>query len=307
MTTLKPLLARNRSWALQKCQHDPDYFEKWIDGQRPHSLWIGCSDSRVPAEVLTGSQPGELFVHRNIANMLDPADDNVMSVLQYALHYLEVERVVLCGHYGCGGVQAALSLPTLPLAQESSALARRIGQLRHTLHHEIAQIADDCCIAASPGASTSASANAERSRHALDALVEANVRAQFARLLESEPVQTVLASGRPLSLHGCVYDSGFRPFNHPRRTPLTAGARPMNTLRQDSLAGIVVFLVALPLCLGIAQASGLPPFVGLLTGIIGGLVVTALSPSRFAVSGPAAGLVTIVVAAIESRVPSPSS
>ncbi|HBZ8846291.1 carbonic anhydrase, partial [Klebsiella pneumoniae] len=108
MTTLKPLLARNRSWALQKCQHDPDYFEKWVDGQRPHSLWIGCSDSRVPAEVLTGSQPGELFVHRNIANMLDPADDNVMSVLQYALHYLEVERVVLCGHYGCGGVQAAL-------------------------------------------------------------------------------------------------------------------------------------------------------------------------------------------------------
>ena len=203
MTTLKPLLARNRSWALQ---HDPDYFEKWVDGQRPHSLWIGCSDSRVPAEVLTGSQPGELFVHRNIANMLDPADDNVMSVLQYALHYLEVERVVLCGHYGCGGVQAALSLPTLPLAQESSALARRIGQLRHTLHHEIVQIADDCCIAASPGASTSASANAERSRHALDALVEANVRAQFARLLESEPVQTVLASGLPLSLHGCVYD-----------------------------------------------------------------------------------------------------
>ncbi len=74
------------------------------------------------------------------------------------------------------------------------------------LHHEIAQIADDCCVAASPGASTSASANAERSRHALDALVEANVRAQFAPLLESEPVQTVLASGRPLSLHGCVYD-----------------------------------------------------------------------------------------------------
>ena len=163
------MLARNRSWALQKCQHDPDYFEKWVDGQRPHSLWIGCSDSRVPAEVLTGSQPGELFVHRNIANMLDPADDNVMSVLQYALHYLEVERVVLCGHYGCGGVQAALSLPTLPLAQESSALARRIGQLRHTLHHEMAQIADDCCVAASPAVSASASADAERSHRTLDA------------------------------------------------------------------------------------------------------------------------------------------
>ena len=206
MTTLKPLLARNRSWALQKCQHDPDYFEKWVDGQRPHSLWIGCSDSRVPAEVLTGSQPGELFVHRNIANMLDPTDDNVMSVLQYALHYLEVERVVLCGHYGCGGVQAALSLPTLPLAQESSALARRIGQLRRTLHHEMAQIADGCGVEASPGAGAGASTGAEHSRCMLDALVEANVRAQFARLLESEPVQTVLASGRPLSLHGCVYD-----------------------------------------------------------------------------------------------------
>ncbi|MBF6066812.1 carbonic anhydrase [Klebsiella pneumoniae] len=204
MTTLKPLLARNRSWALQKCQHDPDYFEKWVDGQRPHSLWIGCSDSRVPAEVLTGSQPGELFVHRNIANMLDPADDNVMSVLQYALDYLEVERVVLCGHYGCGGVQAALSCP-LCRWRRNSALARRIGQLRHTLHHEIAQIADDCCVAASP-APAPAPAPTRSARHALDALVEANVRAQFAPLLESEPVQTVLASGRPLSLHGCVYD-----------------------------------------------------------------------------------------------------
>ncbi|MBE0214743.1 carbonic anhydrase, partial [Klebsiella pneumoniae] len=111
-----------------------------------------------------------------------------------------------CGHYGCGGVQAALSLPTLPLAHESSALARRIGQLRHTLQQEIAQIADGCGVAASPGASASASTDTEPSRHALDALVEANVRAQFARLLESEPVQTVLASGRPLSLHGCVYD-----------------------------------------------------------------------------------------------------
>lgn len=141
MTTLKPLLARNRSWALQKCQHDPDYFEKWIDGQRPRSLWIGCSDSRVPAEVLTGSQPGELFVHRNIANMLDPADDNVMSVLQYALDYLEVERVVLCGHYGCGGVQAALSCPlcrwrTSPrrwLAASASCATPCITKLRRSL------------------------------------------------------------------------------------------------------------------------------------------------------------------------------
>ncbi|MGR7324099.1 carbonic anhydrase [Klebsiella aerogenes] len=190
MTTLKPLLARNRSWALQKCQHDPEYFEKLVAGQRPHSLWIGCSDSRVPAEVLTGSHPGELFVHRNIANMIDPADDNFMRVLQYALHYLEVERVVLCGHYGCGGVQAAFSLPEMPLAHESSALARRIGSLRDTLQGDIANLTPTDTDAA----------------EALNALVEANVRAQFSRLLDCDPVQTLLASGRPLSLHGCVYD-----------------------------------------------------------------------------------------------------
>ncbi len=179
MTTLKPLLARNRSWALEKCQHDPDYFEKWIDGSGPTRCGSAAPTAACPPRCSPAASPASSFVHRNIANMLDPADDNVMSVLQYALDYLEVERAVLCGHYGCGGVQAALSLPTLPLAHESSALARRIGQLRHTLHHEIAQIADECCVAASPGASASASADAERSRHALDALVEANVRAQL--------------------------------------------------------------------------------------------------------------------------------
>ncbi|MCF0002835.1 carbonic anhydrase [Klebsiella pneumoniae] len=206
MNDIDTLISNNALWSKMLVEEDPGFFEKLSQTQKPRFLWIGCSDSRVPAERLTGLEPGELFVHRNVANLVIHTDLNCLSVVQYAVDVLEVEHIIICGHYGCGGVQAALSLPTLPLAQESSALARRIGQLRHTLHHEIAQIADDCCVAASPGASTSASANAERSRHALDALVEANVRAQFARLLESEPVQTVLASGRPLSLHGCVYD-----------------------------------------------------------------------------------------------------
>lgn len=188
MPTLKPLLARNRSWALQQRQRDPECFEKLVSGQQPHSLWIGCSDSRVPAEVLTGARPGELFVHRNIANMIDPDDDSFMSVLQYALHYLNVERVVLCGHYGCGGVLAALSLPEMALANESSALSRRIGQLRAALEGEIHSLQDGDQSAA------------------LNALVEANVRAQFAYLLHCGPVQAVLESGRALSLHGCVYD-----------------------------------------------------------------------------------------------------
>lgn len=206
MKDIDTLISNNALWSKMLVEEDPGFFEKLSQTQKPRFLWIGCSDSRVPAERLTGLEPGELFVHRNVANLVIHTDLNCLSVVQYAVDVLEVEHIIICGHYGCGGVQAALSLPTLPLAQESSALAHRIGQLRHTLHQEIAQIADGCGVAASPGASASASSDAERSRRMLDALVEANVRAQFARLLESEPVQTVLASGRPLSLHGCVYD-----------------------------------------------------------------------------------------------------
>ena len=181
MTTLKPLLARNRSWALQKCQHDPDYFEKWIDGQRPHSLWIGCSDSRVPAEVLTGSQPGELFVHRNIANMLDPADDNVMSVLQYALHYLEVERVVLCGHYGCGGVQAAVENTELGLIDNWLLHIRDIWFKHSSLLGEMPQ------------------------ERRMDTLCELNVMEQVYNLGHSTIMQSAWKRGQKVSIHGWAY------------------------------------------------------------------------------------------------------
>lgn len=181
MTTLKPLLARNRSWALQKCQHDPDYFEKWIDGQRPHSLWIGCSDSRVPAEVLTGSQPGELFVHRNIANMLDPADDNVMSVLQYALHYLEVERVVLCGHYGCGGVQAAVENPELGLIDNWLLHIRDIWFKHSSLLGEMPE------------------------ERRLDTLCELNVMEQVYNLGHSTIMQSAWKRGQKVTIHGWAY------------------------------------------------------------------------------------------------------
>ena len=181
MTTLKPLLARNRSWALQKCQHDPDYFEKWVDGQRPHSLWIGCSDSRVPAEVLTGRQPGELFVHRNIANMLDPADDNVMSVLQYALHYLEVERVVLCGHYGCGGVQAAVENPELGLIDNWLLHIRDIWFKHSSLLGEMPE------------------------ERRLDTLCELNVMEQVYNLGHSTIMQSAWKRGQKVTIHGWAY------------------------------------------------------------------------------------------------------
>ena len=182
MTTLKPLLARNRSWALQKCQHDPDYFEKWVDGQRPHSLWIGCSDSRVPAEVLTGSQPGELFVHRNIANMLDPADDNVMSVLQYALNYLEVERVVLCGHYGCGGVKAATEDLPHGLADHWLEPIRRLSR------------------AYAVDLSRQPDLEAQRDR-----LAEFNVVEGVRRVCETPILQRAWTRGAKVRVHGLIY------------------------------------------------------------------------------------------------------
>ncbi|NJD00304.1 carbonic anhydrase [Candidatus Erwinia dacicola] len=189
LTTLKPLLAKNRSWALQRRQRHPHYFQQNVDGQQPHSLWIGCSDSRVPAEVLTGAHPGELFVHRNIANMVVSNDDNFMSVLQYAIEYLKVSRIVLCGHYGCGGVQAALTLPDIPLYDENSALARRITQLREALSPDLAAL----------------NAQEKQSEH-LNRLVEANVLAQFAQLVKTSPVLKAWRENSDLDLFGCVYD-----------------------------------------------------------------------------------------------------
>nr|WP_024965828.1 carbonic anhydrase [Pantoea sp. IMH] len=189
MTTLKPLLAKNRSWALQRRQRDPEYFQQNVHSQKPHSLWIGCSDSRVPAEVLTGAHPGELFVHRNIANMVVSGDDNFMSVLQYAIDYLNVSRIVLCGHYGCGGVQAAVSLPDIPLSGENSPLARRITQLREAL---------------APGLAETRDTTDEGER--LNLLVEANVLAQFGHLIQTAPILNAWRSGRELDVFGCVYD-----------------------------------------------------------------------------------------------------
>ncbi|MBO8135845.1 MULTISPECIES: carbonic anhydrase [Dickeya] len=193
MTTLKPLLAKNRSWALQRRQRHPHYFRKHALVQKPHSLWIGCSDSRVPAEVLTGSDPGELFVHRNIANMVSHDDDNFMSVLQYALEYLKVSRIVLCGHYGCGGVQAAVNLPGMPLVNEDSPLSRRIRSLRASLAHHIA-LPDD-------GAD-----DADDAAQRQNQLVEANVLEQFARLVNAPPVLQAWRDGVELGVYGCVYD-----------------------------------------------------------------------------------------------------
>ena len=109
METYKNLLAGNKKWVKEKLIHDPKFFESLAKGQSPEVLWIGCSDSRVPANEITGTQPGEIFVHRNIANMVVHSDMNMLSVLDYAVNILKVKHVIVCGHYGCGGVKAAMS------------------------------------------------------------------------------------------------------------------------------------------------------------------------------------------------------
>ncbi len=107
MDTYKKLLLGNKAWAKDRIQAQPEYFKNMSEGQKPDYLWIGCSDSRVPANEVTGTDPGEMFVHRNIANLVVHTDMNMLSVLQYAVEVLKVKHVIVCGHYGCGGVQAA--------------------------------------------------------------------------------------------------------------------------------------------------------------------------------------------------------
>src|SRR5439155_15061995 len=115
MSSLKHLLQRNHAWAADLRARNPDYFTELAEQQRPRYLWIGCSDSRVPANEITGLAPGELFVHRNVANVVVHTDLNCLSVLQYAVEALKVEHVIVCGHYGCGGVRAAWEAKPLGL------------------------------------------------------------------------------------------------------------------------------------------------------------------------------------------------
>src|ERR1700734_2028854 len=109
MTPIEKLLADNKAWAAEVTAADPEYFERLAQLQRPAFLWIGCSDSRVPADKITGTQPGEIFVHRNIANLVIHTDVNLLSVLDFAVNHLKVRHVIVCGHYGCGGIKAAMT------------------------------------------------------------------------------------------------------------------------------------------------------------------------------------------------------
>lgn len=192
MTSINHLLVKNRSWATQQQSRDPNFFPQLAQAQKPHTLWIGCSDSRVPAETLVRAQPGELFVHRNIANMVEEQDDNLMSVVQYAVEHLEVEAIVICGHYGCGGIQSALSSRDTP---SKDSLTRRLNSLRTSLepHLPLGNDTQD-----------------DETTH-LNQAAHTNVQLQLSTLSKTQLIQRAWRHNARLTLVGCIYDmhTGF--------------------------------------------------------------------------------------------------
>ncbi|MCZ8230358.1 carbonate dehydratase [Flavobacterium sp.] len=184
----KKILDNNKEWVEQSLAKDPNYFQDLAKGQTPPLLWIGCSDSRVPANEIIGAKPGEVFVHRNIANMVVHTDMNMLSVLDYAVNVLKVKHVLVCGHYGCGGVKAAMSNSSIGIIDN---WIRHIKNV-YRLHNEYLDSIQD-----------------ENKR--FNTFVELNVKEQVFDLAKTSIVQSAWKNGQSLSLHGWVYglNSGF--------------------------------------------------------------------------------------------------
>lgn len=181
MNPLKDLLEKNRQWASDRQKEDPLYFQRLCSQQAPKYLWIGCSDSRVPANQITGLQPGEVFVHRNVANIVVHTDFNALSVIQYAVEVLKVEHIIVCGHYGCGGVSAALQNRQRGLIDN---WLRNIKELYDRHEEKFHELPDQ-----------------ER----LDKLCELNVEQQVINVCHTTIVQNAWQQNQKLSVHGWVY------------------------------------------------------------------------------------------------------
>jgi carbonic anhydrase len=176
------LFENNKKWVEEKLNLDPDYFENHAKGQKPKYLYIGCSDSRLPVNEMTGTSAGELFIHRNVANMVVHTDNNLMSVLQYAVQGLKVEHVVVCGHYGCGGVAAALENKSLGLIDSW------LMNIKESYQKNKAFVDD-----------------AQNQEQKVNRLVESNVKEQVYNLYKTSYVQEGMKS-QGLQIHGWVYD-----------------------------------------------------------------------------------------------------
>ena len=182
MNELKELFTRNRSWAEEIKSEDPEFFTKLARQQSPQYLWIGCSDSRVPANEIVGLMPGELFVHRNVANVVAHSDLNCLSVLQYAVDVLKVAHIIVCGHYGCGGVEAALHNRKLGLIDNWLRYVEDV-QRRHRV--ELSAIEDET--------------------RRIDRLCELNVMEQVKNVCRTTIVEEAWTRAQPLSVHGWIY------------------------------------------------------------------------------------------------------
>lgn len=183
MTSYEKLLLQNKKWAKDQNESDPRFFERLSSLQQPEFLWIGCSDSRVPADKITGTQPGEIFVHRNIANMVVHTDVNLLSVLDYAVNHLKVRHVIVCGHYGCGGIKAAMTNHDYKYVLNM--WLRNIKDVYRMHREELINIKDD----------------EKRS----DRLVELNVKEQVMHLAKTSIIQRAWKNERRPHLHGWVY------------------------------------------------------------------------------------------------------
>jgi len=183
MKLYEKLLLENKAWAAEKVQADPEYFNRLAHLQTPDFLWIGCSDSRVPANEITGTQPGEIFVHRNVANIVVNTDVNLLSVLDYAVNHLKVKHVIVCGHYGCGGVKAATT--NLDFKPVLNMWLRNIKDVIRLHRKELDGIPD------------------EEAR--INRLTELNVQEQVFNLAKTSIIQKAWKHEQRPDLHGWVY------------------------------------------------------------------------------------------------------
>jgi len=182
MNAINKLLLENKAWAAEKTADDTNFFSRLSHIQTPNFLWIGCSDSRVPAEEITGTQPGEIFVHRNIANMVVNTDLNLLSVLEYAVNHLKVKHIIVCGHYGCGGVKASTTRQDFGIINK---WLLNIKDVYRVHRDELNGISDE--------------------DKKIDRLVELNVMEQVMNLAKTAVIQKVWQNEQRPDLHGWVY------------------------------------------------------------------------------------------------------
>ena len=180
--TYEELLQGNRDWVAKQLAIDPDFFTNLAKGQNPDVLWIGCSDSRVPANEVTNSKPGEVFVHRNIANVVTHNDMSLLSVLDYSVNVLKVKHIIVCGHYGCGGVNAAMGNKQVGLIDN---WLRNIKDIYHANEQEVAKIQDP--------------------QQKFDRMVELNAIHGAKNVMSTSIVQNAWAAGQEIGVHAWVY------------------------------------------------------------------------------------------------------